>query len=470
MSYKLEWKPSPNFTPGSQTKAVYGRARSVDDGAGHWWNTPEAGATHDGVVGIFLNRARQGSAHAVLSKGRVTEMVRASDTAWTTNNANPYTYSIETDPRIMWKWTGKTAAQKKLGNEIFETLAEYIADRRYHAIGWFPHKKWWSTACNPIHWNEVEARAKQIRAAKDAPKPTPVPEYKKNDQAMDDPRVMVALKDLRVYDLSNGNKVVGDVIKKGTKIDFSRKTSVKGVWYLRTKYSVSKGLWNAIKRDECGEVPAPLPEWQQNLKSITPVKLQVLAKNAPIYNLNDVTKTVGNPVPQGTWVDFIKQTSVKGKVYLLSKYAAENAMASGILKDHVGVPAPAPEPPKQEPEWLKNWEDIVDVTMYARDDIDVVNLLDGKTVTRIAKGTPVQIASATEWMGQRYLITKYSTDTKAPAGIRVLDLDMNPVSEVEEPIPEDPETPVDDLIKENNTLLKQILALIQQIWDTIRGK
>lgn len=464
MSYKLEWNPSPNFTPGSQTKAVYGRARSVDDGAGHWWNTPEAGARHDGIVSIFKNPARQGSAHAVLSAGRVTEMVRASDTAWTTNNANPYTYSIEVDPRIMWKWTS-SGANKKLGEEIFETLAEYIADKRYHAIGWFPHKKWWSTQCNPIHWNEVEARAKQIRAAKDAPKPSPAIKW----IPMDTPRKMIAAVDLRVYDLKN-KKYIGDTIKKGTVIDLKTKTP-DSKW-IRSAYSTANKLDHGIENAKLAEVPPPTPEWQKNIKSITPVKLQVLAKNAPIYNLNDVSKTVGNPVPQGTWIDFVKQTTVKGKVYLISKYSADNAMASGILKDTVGIPAPVPEPPKPqpEPEWLENWEDIADVTMYARDKIDVVNLLDGKTVTTIEKGTPVKIASATEWMGQRYLITEYSTGKKIPNGIRVVDLSLNPVPDTSEPIPEDPEKPVDDLIKENNSLLKQILALLQQLFDKITGK
>lgn len=462
MSYKLEWKASPNYTPGSQTQAFYGQPRSIKFGAGHWWNTPEAGATHDGVVNIFLNPARQGSAHAVLSDGRVTEMVRATDTAWTTNNANPYTYSIETDPRIMWKWTS-SGANKALGERIFNTLCEYIADKGFHNLTWYPHNHWWQTQCNPIRWNEVMAGAKAVWQQKYG---TPAPTWR----PMDTPRHLLAKEDLRVINLST-NQPVGNAIKKGTDIDFREKKEQNGQLYLRSKYSTDAGLNYGIDYRSLEELPAPVPEWQKNLKDITAVKLMVLSATAPIYNLNDTRLQVGSPIPQGTWIDFTKQTTVGGKVYLISSYSATNAMPNGILKTDVGIPATNPgTTPTPEPEWLKNWQDIADVTMYARADIEVVNLLDGSTVTTIAKGTAVEIASATEWHGQKYLITKYSTEKKAAAGIRVVDLSANPVEDTSEPIPEDPDQPVDDLIKENNSLLKQILALLQKIWDKITGK
>lgn len=459
MSYKLEWKASPNFTPGSQTQAFYGRPRSIEAGAGHWWNTPEAGARHDGIVSIFLNPARQGSAHAVLSAGRVTEMVRASDTAWCTNNANPYTYAIEVDPRIMYKWQSASAANKQLANQIFETLAEYIADKRYHNLPWYPHKRWWQTQCNPIPWGEVAARAKQIRAAKDTP---PAPAYK--FVPMDNPRKLIANVDLRPLDLKN-NVRVGDTIKKGTEIEFATKTDYKGALWLRSKYSTANNLPYAIEMANLKEIPPPQPEWIKNLVDIVDVKLMVLNAPAVIYDLN-TGKPVGAPIPQGTWVDVAKQTTVGGKVYLISKYAAANAMANGILKSALGVPAPTTPP---EPEWLKNWQDIADVEMYTRmDNVQVVNLLDGKTQTTIAKkGTPVKIASATEWMGQKYLITEYSTGKKLPHGIRVLDLDANPLPPETTPIP--PAKPIDDVIRENNSLLKQILALLQQVWAKLTG-
>lgn len=466
MSYKLEWKPSPNFTPASQTQAFYGQPRIIKFGAGHWWNTPEAGARHDGIVSIFLNPARQAAAHAVVSAGRVTEMVRAKDTAWCTNNANPYTYAIELDPRVMYKWQSASAANKKLANEIFETVAEYIADKGYHNMAWYPHKKWFSTQCNPIRWAEIVTRAKQIYAAKHAPKPTV------SWVAVEKPRKMQVIRDTYVYELP-AVKAVGDILKKGTLVDIASKTS-GGSW-LRSAYSTSKNLNQGIKAVDMGEVPEepPKPEWIKNLKDIADVKLMVLNTTAVIYDLN-TGKPVGSPIPQKTWVDISKQTVVGGKTYLISKYAADNAMPNGILQSDLGLPAPEPKPPvtPPEPEWVKNWQDIADVDMYTRKaNVEVVNLLDGTTTTTIPKmGEKIAIASSTEWMGQKYLITKYSTDKKLPHGIRLVDLDMKPVPPSTEPIPENPNVPVDDLIRENNSLLKQILALLQQIWNKLTGK
>lgn len=467
MSYKLEWKPSPNYTPGSQTKAFYGRPRTIDFGAGHWWNTPEAGARHDGIVSIFLNPARQAAAHAVVSAGRVTEMVRSGDTAWCTNNANPYTYAIELDPRVMWKWqSGKTTAQKQLANQIFETVSEYIADKKFHNLTWYPHKKWFATQCNPILWTEIAKRAKQIYAAKHAPKPT-VSWVK-----LPKPIKLVALRDTRIYELP-AVKAIGDTIKKGTAVDIASKTS-GGSWY-RSAYSTAKGLNQGLKASDFAEkLPEPpKPEWIRNLVDIADVKLMVLVAQAVIYDLN-TGKPVGSPIAQGTWVDIAKQTTVGGKVYLITKYSVDNAMTNGLLKSDLGIPVPVPEPPKPQPEpsWLDKWQDIVDTDMYTRKDaVEVVNLLDGKTTTTIpTKGTKVAIASSTEWMGQKYMITKYSTDKKLPHGIRLVDLDVKPVDPSTEPIPEDPNKPVDDLIRENNSLLKAILSLLQKIWDKITLK
>lgn len=456
MSYKLEWKASPNFTPASQTQAFYGQPRVIKFGAGHWWNTPEAGARHDGIVSIFLNPARQAAAHAVLSAKRVTEMVRDKDTAWCTNNANPFVYAIEVDPRIMWKWQS-SGANKSLGEEIFETLAEYIADKGYHSLTWYPHKKWFSTQCNPILWGEVMVRAKNIYAAKHAP-PAAV-----SWKPVEKPRKMVVVRDTRIYELP-AVKPIGDVLKKGTLVDIASKTS-GGSW-LRSAYSTQKNLNQGIKTVDMGEIPVepPKPEWLKNLVDIVDVKLMVLQPTAVIYDLN-TSKPVGSPIPKGTWVDVAKQTTVGGKVYLISRYSSDNAMPNGILQSDLGIPA---EPPA-EPEWLKKWQDIADVDMYTRKaNVEVVNLLDGKTVSTIgAMGTKVAISSSTEWMGQKYLITQYSTDKKLPHGIRLVDLDIKPVAPSDQPLPPDPEKPVDDLIRENNGLLKQILALLQWIKDKL---
>jgi len=462
MGYQKEWRASPNFTPGSQTQAFYGRPRTIQFGAGHWWDDPSRGPSHSGVVNTFLNPARQASAHAVVSAGLVTEMVRDGDTAWCTNNANPYTFAIECDPRIT---TGGQAAEN-----VMATLAEYIADKGYHNLQWLPHKNWFPTGCNPIDWNEVMRRAKIVWQQKyGTPPPPQIPEWKQKRQAIPELNLVVHHDGVPLRNLDN---LWGPVIKeftKGTPMQITGKSRIGDFDIYLTKSAMDQDrAAGFIATDLVPPVP-PTPEWQQNLKDIQPVKLMVLQPVAPIYNLNDTGKTVGTPIPQGTWIDFKKMTTVSGKEYLISNYAADNAMPNGVLKTDVGVPAPDPvdpEPPREEPEpeWLKNWEDIEDVKMYARVDADLVNLIDGSTVKVIPKGTEIDIASSTEWHGQKFLITKSSTDLKAARGLRLVDLDIKPVStEPPAPLPEDPDMPVDDMIKEIHSIVKWLKDAFQKL-------
>jgi hypothetical protein len=186
--------------------------------------------------------------------------------------------------------------------------------------------------------------------------------------------------------------------------------------------------------------PAPKPkpdaEWVANAKPIKPIKLMVLTPQTQIVHLETLQniKALG----KGTWIDFARKTTVKGKTYLISSYSASNTLPNGILESTVGIP---PEPPKEKPEWLKNWKDITDETMYTRVKADLVNLLNGNTIKTIPRGTKIEIASATEWHGQNYLITAYSTAKKSPHGIALVDLDKKPVKDTTTTEPVQP-TPI----------------------------
>lgn len=445
MSYTLlPFRQSPNYTAGSQTAAFYGRPRTIEFGAGHWWDDPTRFPSFSGVVATLMNPARQASAHAVVGDGQVQPMVRDGDTSWATGSANPFTVSIECDPQIIYMWWA--GGDKVKAKRIFETLAEYIADKGWHNLPWRPHKTWMNTGCNPIDWGAVMNRAKEIWNQKhNAPQSKWV--------AMSSPRIMVAKENLRVIDLTT-NTPIGSTIAKGTEIDFKQKKDQNGTTYLRSKYSTDKNLNQGIDIRSLAEKPAPTPEWQKNLKTITPVKLTVLVPQTPIVNLNDLS--VIKQLGQGTQVDFTKVTTVKGVEYLISSYSATQAMPNGIKRADVGVPA---QPPVNEkPEWLKNWLDIADVKMYTRSDTDLVDLENGKTIKVIPRGTEIEVASTTEWHGQKYAITKYSTDKKLGQGIRIDDLDMKPVDPDGgnvEPAPTQP------TIEENvNWLMKAVKAIL----------
>ena len=445
--YKLlPFRQSPNYTPASQTQAVFGRPPSRNIGAGHWWDDPTRFPSFNGVVATLLNPARQASALDVIGDEVVQPMVRKADTSWCTGNANAFTYSAEVDPQIIYRW--RAGGDKAKANRIFETAAERIADVAMHDKSWHPHKYWnASTACNPIEWADVLRRAKEYWNAKNAPKPT----FKW--VAMDEPRSMIAAKDVRVYDLAE-KSFIGSVIKKGTKVDFKTKALFNGKWYLRSTYSTGKNLNHGLALDDFNEVPAPTPEWVKNLKTIEPVKLMVLTAQTPIVDLNTL-KTI-KQLGQGTWIDFTKSTTVKGVQYLISSYSATQAMPNGIRRADVGVPV---EPPKNEkPEWLENWRDIVDVPMYARADTDLVNFEDGSTIKVISRGTKLDISSTTEWHGHKYAITVYSTDKKFWQGVRIDDLDLKPVDADGGDVEPAPTQPT---IEENvNWLMKAVKAIL----------
>lgn len=431
MGYQLENIPSPNYTPASQVQAFYGRPRVIQLGAGHWWGDPNAGYSHDGVVNGFKNPARQVAAHLVVSAGRVTKMVDFANAAWCTASANPYTIAIEVDPRL---YLGGN-----LANQIKETLCEAIADLIipvYGNLEWRPHNKLdnsTGTQCNPLDWAGIRARALQIFNDKRQPAVKEV-----SRDVYNPVKKFVFTQDITLQNIPAGTAAASKVFPKGEEIDIAQKlTMSNGSQWYRTRYSSDNELATGFPASALQE-KVVVPEWQRNIVDIADVKLTVLpAGGTNIINLN--TGAVIAPLAKGTVVDIAKRTTVGGKEYLISSYSVTQNMPNGLLASDMGVPA---EPPVNEkPEWLKNWRDITDVTMYTRVDAPLVDLLTGATIKTIPINTPVEIASATDWHGQPYMITKYSTDKQEARGLRVVDLSDKPIKEPETPVEPAPEQP-----------------------------
>lgn len=449
MNFTLEFIQSPNYTPGSQTRAIYGRARTIEFGAGHWWGDPNAGYSHQGVINTFLNPARQASAHAVVSAGRVTEMVRDGDTAWATNNANPYTFAIECDPRIV---LGGAVAEA-----IMKTLTEYIAYKNFQGLEWSPHKRWWNTGCNPIDWGEVRRRAGIERQAIDTPAAPAAYEVAREsyEPALKKFRFN---KDSRLYNLIEYRVISDKVYTKGTEIDLAQKLTLNNgnQWY-RTKYSNDAGVPNGFRAEDLEAVEVA-PEWQRNLVDITDVKLYVLpAAGTPVINLNTGEAVPDSVIAKGTAVDIAKSTIRGGKKYLLSSYSVTNSMPNGILADDLGELAKPPV--NEKPEWLQNLEDVKDVTGYTRAEVPLVNLLDGSTIKMLPINTPIEIAEATEWHGQRYFISKYAAEKDLPNGILVAHIADEPIKDPEEPATPAPEQPT----------IEFRLSKLEQVWSIIKA-
>lgn len=241
--------------------------------------------------------------------------------------------------------------------------------------------------------------------------------------------------------------------------------------YLLTEYSFTQKVANGFHQADVTEYvpPAPVkPEWERNLKTLaSPVKLTVLVAQTGVIGLVDGSfiKNIG----QGTVIDIVAKTTVKGVDYYISSWSLEHGQANGIKVSDIGVPA---EPPKSEkPAWLDKWEDIEDVDMYTRADTDLVNLEDGSTVKVIPRGEKIRIASTTEWFGHKYAITEYSTQRKEGRGIRIDDLDLKPVHG-NDPIDPAPEQPPIKTIDVNIVIafLNTIKKLITDFIASLGGK
>ena len=199
-----------------------------------------------------------------------------------------------------------------------------------------------------------------------------------------------------------------------------------------------------------------MPEWLKNRTDTADVKLFVLpAAGTQVVNLN--TGAAISVLPKGTAVDIAMQTIVGGKRYLISNYSVANSMPNGILADDLGELAKPPE--QEKPEWLKNLEDIKDVTGYTRAEVPLVNLLDGSTIKMLPINTAVEIATATEWHGQRYFISKYATEKNQPNGILVAHISDEPIKDPEEPAEPAPEQPT----------LEQRVTVLEKVWSIIKA-
>lgn len=138
MSYNwLTQYNSPNYTPANRVQATWGRPRTIEAIAIHWWDDPAKNPSFEGVIATLTNPNRGASAHIVATGTgrRAACLVNLTDASWATNSANPYTISIECDPRCR--------------DEDYDVIGEVIAQLRsiYGNLPLVPHKQFASTAC-----------------------------------------------------------------------------------------------------------------------------------------------------------------------------------------------------------------------------------------------------------------------------------------------------------------------------------
>lgn len=128
---------SPNYTPAGQAVPTWGKARTIEKIAIHWWGNPAQNPTFEGVVSWLCNPAAGVSAHFVATGTgrRVACLVAPEDASWATASANPYTISIECDPRCR--------------PEDYDVVGELVAELRatYGNLPLIGHSSVVATAC-----------------------------------------------------------------------------------------------------------------------------------------------------------------------------------------------------------------------------------------------------------------------------------------------------------------------------------
>ena len=152
----IQTVPAPRnlyFSP-QECQNYYGKPYNIREIQIHWWDSPAAKPSHEGVVAYGLRRA-EGSANYIASAGKVTKMVEENMCALTTQGGNPHGIKIECSP---------------YGTDgDYATIAELVADiwKRRGYLPLVPHKKYWNTTCpGSLDLGRIEREAQQLIGGK----------------------------------------------------------------------------------------------------------------------------------------------------------------------------------------------------------------------------------------------------------------------------------------------------------------
>lgn len=132
----------------------------------HWWNSPSAGPTFEGVCKYLCRIGGDSSAHDVVTAGRVAPIIPLDRVAWHAGGtANPKSIGMELNP-----W---------LTDAVYETASQRIADH-WETLGrrvpLKPHRQFMNTSCpGPADLDRLYKRASEIYFGVSRPVPDPSP-------------------------------------------------------------------------------------------------------------------------------------------------------------------------------------------------------------------------------------------------------------------------------------------------------
>ena len=287
MSYNwITSSSSPNYTPGSRAQATWGRPRTIEAISIHWWGDPNTNPSFEGVVSWLCNPKSGASAHLVATgTGRkVACLVNFGDASWATNSANPYTISIELDPRCR--------------NEDYDVAAEVIAQLRqvYGNIPLVPHRQFIVTQCPGNYdlgrldreaaqkvakpeWDWGHVENKQVEPPKPVNKPVPAA------YSLAEPITVIANLDrVELWDLdTNPSYASKKTFTKGSEIEVVAAIDFNGTQYYQTEYSFNRNKHGINRADVRIKEKPPVVEPPKPVEPpvVVPVEPPTTSPEAP---------------------------------------------------------------------------------------------------------------------------------------------------------------------------------------------
>jgi len=173
----------------------------------------------------------------------------------------------------------------------------------------------YSTSKN-LNWGVIATQLKEVVVA---PEPVPDPEWIRNLKDIADKKLSVLpAAGVKVLNLTTLAPVDGTIIPKGTQIDIAKETTIGGIKYLLSSYSVTKGLPWGIRADQLGvpvvEPPQEKPEWLENLQDVADQDFWTRSE-APVLNLDN--GNTNHTLPINSKVRITHTTEILGQQYMM---------------------------------------------------------------------------------------------------------------------------------------------------------
>lgn len=326
----------------SEAQRYYG-SYSRDGITIHWWGGGEGADKHDSIVNYFIKMGDQGrkSVNYVASDNKLTEMVPATDVAWTNGHkSNANNITIEVQPTL------GADGYKRIGWLIWQQRVRFGKSLPLN-----PHNKWVSTQCpGTISLDRLEQEAQKWARGEYNPQPQK-PEWQLNLRAIT-PFKAYAQDQAPLVDLNTG--AVKQRFALDTAIDVGAETSVQGIRYLMSQYSYDKKLPNAIPAVQLKATatppqptPTPQPEWVTNLQDIDNTTYY-LTENS---NLVDITtnKDLTKPFIKGEEFTASAKTHAHGKDFVITEYSYQKRIYNGLPMSVLSITPPSAPPIPPEP-------------------------------------------------------------------------------------------------------------------------